>query len=62
MVMVDGAFRHRSAISANRRPSSAAGASRMARAVDPRGTSSACPIYNGRFWEADYHKDGNAWR
>ena len=30
--------------------------------VDPRGTSSDCPICGGRFWEADYNKDRNMWR
>ena len=30
--------------------------------VDPRGTSSDCPICGGRFWEADYNKDRNTWR
>ena len=30
--------------------------------VDPRGTSSDCPVCGGRFWEANYHKDKNLWR
>ena len=30
--------------------------------VDPRGTSSTCPVCGGTFWEANYHKDRNLWR
>ena len=30
--------------------------------VDPRGTSSTCPICGGPFWEANYRKDRNLWR
>ena len=29
--------------------------------ADPRGTSSACPVCGGTFWEANY-KDRNRWR